>query len=96
MGCSEAVCHSLITTSPSAFISANAAAALMAAMDEGVVTGLMGVRDEVPEYRRMKANIWETVATTDTDPDNDLYLETTTLGADEPPLSLVLGDPAPG
>ncbi len=91
IGCSDAVCHSLIITIPSAFLSYNDAAALrvdMAAKADGEVTMFMGIREEDPEYRRMRANIWESsglVDPSDVDPDNDLFIETTTLGLPEPP-----------
>ena len=80
MGCNDAVCHSLIITIPAAFISFNDGDVLRTAMAEGDVSVFMGIRDEDPEYRRMTANIWESdAAGTDTDPDNDRYIETTTL-----------------
>jgi len=79
MGCSDAVCHSLIITIPSGFMSYNAGDALKAAMGEGDVTVYMGVREEESEYKQTKGYIWSNDGN-DTDDSNDRYTETTTLG----------------
>ncbi len=82
MGCTDAVCHSLIITIPAAFMSYNAGEALKAAMVAGDVTVYMGVRPEEPEYKQTKASIWESGTTvSDTNPDNDRFTETTSLAA---------------
>jgi hypothetical protein len=76
MGCTDAVCHSLIITIPAAFMSYKAATVA------GTVSVYIGVRPEEPEYKQTKGYIWESGTTaSDPNPDNDRYTETTSLAA---------------
>ncbi len=80
MGCTDAVCHSLIITIPAAFMSFNAGEELKAWMDLGQVMMYMGIRQEVPEFKQTKGYIWEPFPNeNDTNPDNNRFTETTHL-----------------
>ncbi len=62
---------------PVVMVSYNTGLDLNAALTEGEVIGFMGIRQEEPNYAVTEAMVWEVGTTTDTNPDNDRYIEAT-------------------